>query len=162
MRIVPALLSLAVFVAQGDAQTTPANWVTLDAGPFSILAPAGWKFHQLPGVDSYLGEFIGDGVSLRFDFGRYSSELRNAKESNYIITHHSIGGFPAKIVSPRTAGHGITGVYFRHVAGLNALCFWGRDLTEAQQTLVLKIFETVRFGHGRVPAPIPPPGKDTQ
>jgi hypothetical protein len=48
-------------------------WQKLDAGPFSILAPAGWEFHQLQGIDSFVGEFAGDGVVLTFDFGRYSS-----------------------------------------------------------------------------------------
>jgi len=50
----------------------PANWHKVDAGPFSILAPSGWDFHQLEGVDSFVGEFVGDGIILRFDFGGYS------------------------------------------------------------------------------------------
>src|SRR5437899_1876992 len=90
-------------------------WHKLDAGPFSILAPSGWKFHQLMGVDSYVGEFVGDGIALTFDFGRYSTELRKAKKPAYIVTKESIGGLSAKIVSPRTAGNGITGVYFRKI-----------------------------------------------
>ena len=52
--------------------TAPACWHKLDAGPFSILAPPNWEFHQLAGVDSYVGEFVGDGVVLTFDFGGYS------------------------------------------------------------------------------------------
>lgn len=162
---VSALLCLALPAtnAQVNEQTTPPNWLKLDASPFSILAPSGWEFHQLPGVDSYVGEFVGDGVSLRFDFGRYSNGyLSQAKKPEYTITHKSIAGFPAKIVSPSAAGHGVTGVYFGHVAGPNALCLWGRDLTEAQQNLALKVFETVRFGHGQVPGPIPPPRKETR
>jgi len=149
--------------AQTNEQTTPTNWLKLDAGPFSISAPSGWEFHQLPGVDSYVGEFVGDGVSLRFDFGRYSSSyLTQAKKPEYTIAHKSISGFEAKIVSPSTAGHGVTGVYFPQIAGRSALCLWARDLTEVQQTLALKVFETVRFGHGQVPSPLPPPAKKTQ
>jgi hypothetical protein len=141
--------------------SVPDCWRKLEAGPFSILVPSGWEFQQLPGVDSYVGQFVGDGVSLRFDFGRYSDGyLSQANEREYTVLHKSIGGFPAKVVSPRAAGHGITGVYFAHVAGPNALCLWGRDLTEVQQNLALKIFETVRFGRGQVPGPIPPPAKD--
>lgn len=135
---------------QLSAVGPPTGWYKVDAGAFSLFAPPGWEFHQLQGVDSYVGEFVGDGVVLRFDFGRYSSPLNEAKEPAYAIAHESIGGFPAKIVSPRTLGHGITGVYFRNVGRSNGLCLWGKDLTSAQQELVLKIFETIRFG-GAVP-----------
>ncbi|MFZ0959667.1 MAG: hypothetical protein WAO35_02090 [Terriglobia bacterium] len=137
-----------------------SGWHKVDAGPFSILAPSGWEFHQLVGVDSYVGEFAGDGVVLTFDFGRYSNPLKEEKTPAYVVIHKSIGGRGAKVVSPRTPGHGITGVYFRNVGDSNALCLWGKDLTSAQQELVLKIFDTLHFGgpHPRYVLP-PPPAK---
>jgi len=136
----------------------PTCWHKLDAGPFSILAPLGWDFHQLVGVDSYVGEFVGDGVTLTFDLGRYSSGyLKKAKKPAYIITKESIGRFSAKVVNPRTPGDGITGVYFSKVRGHGTLCIWGKDLSGVQQELVLKIFETIRFGGPMPPSIIPPP-----
>jgi hypothetical protein len=133
-------------------------WHKLNAGPFSILAPSGWEFHQLQGVDSYVGEFVGDGVALKFDFGRYSSGYRKkSKESEHATTKESIGGLTAKLISPRISGHGFTGVYFRRVRGTDALCLWGKDLTATQQALVLKVFETIRFGGAVPPSVIPPP-----
>ena len=138
------------------AVATP-DWHKVDGGPFSILAPSGWEFHQLQGVDSYVGEFVGDGVVLRFDFGGYASGyLKEAKKPTYVIAHEHIGGYPAKIASPRIPGHGVTGVYFRNVGHSNGLCVWGKDLTSTQQELVLKIFETLRFG-GPVPRYVLPP-----
>jgi hypothetical protein len=147
-----------------SAVTTPANWHKVDAVVFSIFAPSGWEFHQLQGIDSYVGEFVGDSVVLKFDFGGYSSSLSGAKKPAYVIAHESIGGFSAKIVSPKTPGHGITGVYFHNVGGFNALCLWGQDLTSAQQELVLKIFETIRFGRVQPPHdnPQPPPLNNLQ
>ena len=47
------------------AVATP-DWHKVDAGPFSILAPPAWEFHQLDGVDSYVGEFVGNSIVLRF------------------------------------------------------------------------------------------------
>ena len=136
---------------------SPRNsWRKLDAGPFSISAPPGWEFHQLTGVDSYVGEFVGDGLALRFDFGGHSNDLKEAKKPTYAIAHESIGGFPAKIVSPRTPGHGLTAVYFHNVGHSNGLCLWGKDFTSPQQELVLKIFETIQFG-GAVPQYVIPP-----
>ena len=137
------------------------DWHKLDAGAFSIFAPPAWEFHQLIGVDSYVGEFVGDGIMLKFDFGRYSRSFK-AKEPVYMIARRSIGGLPATTISPRTPGHGVTGIYFRKIIGRNALCLWGQDLTSAQQELALKIFETIRFAHGQLPSFIPPPAKSSQ
>jgi hypothetical protein len=139
------------------------NWRKVDAGPFSISAPPGWQFHQLEGADSYVGEFVGGGIALRFDFGGYSSALKEEKKPAYVVVHKLIGGYRAKIVSPRAPGHGITGIYFRNVGDSNALTLFGRDLTSAQQELVLKIFETLRFG-GPMPRYVlpPPPAKEVK
>jgi hypothetical protein len=141
------------------------SWGKLDAGPFSISALPGWEFHQLTGVDSYVGEFVGDGFALRFDFGQHSSGyLKDAKKPVYVIAHESIGGFSAKIASPRTPGHGLTGVYFRNIGHSDGLFLWGKDLTSEQQELALKIFKTIQFG-GAVPRyliPPPPPSKNAQ
>jgi CTP:molybdopterin cytidylyltransferase MocA len=117
----------------------------------------------LAGFDSYVGEFVGDGIALLFDFGEHSGGyVKEAKKPAYAIAHESVGGFPAKIVSPRTPGHGLTATYFHNVGHSNGLCLWGKDLTSPQQELVLKIFETIRFG-GDVPRyviPPPPPAKN--
>ena len=148
---------------QPPSVSSRSSWRRLNAGPFSISGPPGWEFHQLAGVDSYVGEFVGDGVTLVFDFGQHSSgHLENAKKPFYVTAHESIGGFPAKMVSPRTPGHGLTAVYFPDVGHSNGLCLWGKDLTSPQQEFVLKIFETIRFG-GPMPRyviPPPPPPKN--
>lgn len=112
---VTVLLSVVASVsggAESNTQMTVPNWQRLDAGPFSILAPSRWEFHQLEGVDSFVGEFVGDDVTLRFDFGAYSNSLKQEKKPEYVVVNKSISGFRAKIVSPRKPGHGITGVYF--------------------------------------------------
>ncbi len=145
-----------------SAVTAPPNWHKLEAVAFSLFAPSGWEFHQLQGVDSYVGEFMGDGVVLRFDFGGYASSCFNrAKKPAYVIAQESIGGFPAKIASPRSPGQGFTGIYFRNVARSTGLCLWGQDLTPGQQEVVLRIFETIRFERFEhlsvVPTPPPPP-----
>lgn len=148
-----------------SAATAPASWHKVDAVAFSLFAPSGWELRQVQGVDSYVGEFVGDSVVLKFDFGGYSSDcLNKAKEPAYVIAHKSIGGFPAKIASPTTSGHGFTGIYFRNVGSSNGLCLSGQDLTSAQQELVLKMFETIRFGSAvpRYVIPPPPPPKNPQ
>lgn len=147
----------------GASVAVPSCWHKLDAGPFSISAPRGWGFDQLPGVDSYVGQFVGDGVVLTFDFGRYSTELRKAKKPAYVISKKRVDKRRAKVVRPQALGSGITGVYVR-VSGHEALCLWGKGLTSPQQELVLKMFDTIRFGGpmppSLIPLPPPPPARD--
>ena len=146
-----------------QTRSDESGWERVDAGPFSILAPPGWKFHQLAGVDSFVGEFVGDDITLRFDFGAHSNPLKEEKKPAYVVLHKSIAGRKARIVSSRTPGQGITGVYFRNVGDSNALTLFAHDLTPTQQELVLKVFETLRFG-GRVTRyalPPPPPLEKT-
>ena len=151
------------WVMNGYVPIPLTSWHKLDAGPFSIFAPEGWKFHQLTGVDSYVGEFVGDELTLTFDFGDYSEGyLKKAKEPSYVVAHKSIGGFSAVIASPRTPGKGITGIYFRSAGYSSGLCVFAKDLSFQQQVLALKIFETIRIG-GPMPRyilPQPPPSRN--
>jgi hypothetical protein len=155
--IVFILLTVCASAQNRTNQPSDAEgWRKVDAGPFSILAPSGWEFHQLVGYDSFLGEFIGDGITLRFDYGRYSNGyLKNAKKPAHIVSKRSISGHSAKVAHPRTPGSGLTGVYIK-LSGHDALWLWGKDLTSAQQELVLKMFETLRFG-GPMPRYVNPP-----
>jgi hypothetical protein len=150
---------------QSLSASAPAGWHKIEAVAFSLFAPSGWEFHQSAGIDSYIGEFVGNGAVLKFDFGGYSSGcFDKAKKPAYVIEHKSIGGFRAKIASPRTPGHGFTGIYFPNVARSTGLCLWGEDLTSAQQEVVLRIFETIRFEHfeSLILNPPPPPPKNPQ
>ena len=157
-------IAVSLSASQGTQQTgaEESRWQKVDTLAFSILAPSGWKFRQLEGVDSYVVEFAGDGIVLRFDFGGHSNPLKEEKKPAYVVVHESIAGLSAKIVSPTTPGHGITGVYFPKTFGSNKLCLFGQDLTSTQQELALKIFKTVRFGHTVPPVVPPPPAKDEQ
>jgi len=138
-------------------RSSPTGWHKVDAGPFSILAPPGWEFHQLDGADSYVGEFVGNSIVLRFDYGGCSNPLKEERKPIYVVIHKSIDGHAAKIVSPRLSGHGITGVYFRHASNASALTLFGKDLTPTQQELAQEIFETLRFGGPPLRYVVPPP-----
>ena len=146
---VTLLLTVGCPSLSARAEALDDGWLKLEAGAFSLYAPAGWEFREKLGVDSYVGEFSGDGIVLKFDYGRYSNDLRDAVELKYVVTEEKIGGHKAKIVYPRTSGPGITGIYFSKIVGSDKLCLWGQDLTESQRELALKIFKTIQFPRPR-------------
>jgi hypothetical protein len=130
---------------QAGMTKVPDGWHELDTDFFSIYAPAGWEFHPLQGIDSYVGDFVGDGARLEFDYGKYSNPLSDEKEPTYVVSEEKVGGRSARIVSPKVPGHGVTGVYFRDVGDTNRLNIAGLNLSESQQKTALIMFRTIRF-----------------
>ena len=124
---------------------TPTNWEFVDANSFTFSLPPGWKFNKLQGIDSYVGEFVGDGAKLSFDFGWYSNSLAEDNDPNHVVTYETIGGYRAKIVVPKATGNGTTGVYFGDLGNQNRFNLYGSNFTASQQETVLKIFRTIRF-----------------
>ena len=136
----------AMVAAQDGAIKLPNGWQKLDAKYFSIYAPPGWKFHKLTGIDSYVGEFVGDGIRLTFDYGQYSNSLpTDAKEPACAVVEEQVGGHLAKIVNPKVPGHGVIAIYFRDVGDTDGLYIYGRDFSASQQQTALMMFRTIRF-----------------
>lgn len=131
-----------VFPSRG--QTPDVAWIKIDANTFSLDAPKGWVFHRERGIDSYVGRFVGDDITLHFDYGHYSNPLDEADAPKYTISYERVGGRKAKIVSPR-GPEGLTAIYFSKVKDSDKLCVWANNLTDAQRNLVLRILRTTRF-----------------
>ena len=136
---------------------------------FDVFLPKGWAFNKLQGVDSYIGEFLGDGARLGFDYGWYSGSLAGGNDRKHIVTYETIDGHHAKIVVPSVTGNGTTGVFFPDARGIistwlddrmraqksqagtrldgmqDRLTIAGRNLTASQQATALKIFRTLKF-----------------
>ena len=133
-----------------DAEPSP-DWKSLEVPAwegvpgFSLRLPPGWKLNELQGIDSYVGEVVGDGVRLVFDYGAYSPPLNygNDPEAPYSVFYDTIGGVEAKLVTPTGESGGITGVYFKHLGGPK-LTMWGEDLAPAQQQVAFAIFRSIR------------------
>ena len=126
----------------------PTNWQIVDANSFTLSLPPGWKFNKLQGDDSYIGEFVGDGAKLSFDYGWYSNPLAEDNDPDHTVTYETIDGYRAKIVVPKVTGTGTTGIYFADLSGeiqKIRLQISGRDLTKSQQETALKIFRTIKI-----------------
>ena len=124
---------------------TPTNWQFIDANSFTLSLPPSWEFNKLQGIDSYVGEFVGDGAKLGFDYGWYSNSLAEDNDPNHTVTYETISGYRAKIVVPKVAGSGTTGVYFGDLGNQNRFNLYGDNLTASQQESALKIFRTLKF-----------------
>ncbi|MEK9156814.1 MAG: hypothetical protein AAB448_01605 [Patescibacteria group bacterium] len=159
VRVAMAIVLVAVigaigYVIMNNRSVAPAitseateNWQFVDTNSFTLSLPPGWEFNALPGIDSYVGEFVGDEVTLGFDYGWYSNSLAEDGDTDYVITYEIIGGHSAKLVVPVVGGSGTTGVYFEDLGSnkMDRLQISGENLTTFQQDVALRIFRTLQF-----------------
>ncbi len=158
--LIVALVGLAGYFLSGRSSSTSSplppvtngtstNWQSVDADYFTLSLPPGWKFNKLGGEDSYIGEFVGDGMRLKFDYGWYSNSLVEDSDPNYTVTYETIDGYQAKIVVPKVTGNGITGIYFDNLGSEGSqqtnFNIYGENFSPSQQETVLKIFRTLKI-----------------
>ncbi len=128
----------------------PLDWKFVDADKFTLFVPPDWNFIKGTGIDSYVGDFSGDGVRLMFDYGRYSNSLAEDNDAHYSVTYEAIDGHRAKLVVPKTKDGEETGVYFADIGSVmigSAVSFnlVGEKLTKNQQETAILIFRTLKF-----------------
>ena len=128
------------------------NWRVVEARGwtsqtgFSLRLPRGWDLHELNGTDSYVGEVVGDGARLTFDYGGRSWSFDPADDPahTYAVGYEAIEGVKATLFISLDAGAGYTGVYFDNAGGPN-LHLVGEDLTPEGQRTALAVFRSIRF-----------------
>lgn len=109
---------------------------------FSLSLPFGWELHELQGIDSYLGEVIGDdGIRLTIVYG--GSEPAVDPAHVYVVVLEEIGGYEAMLHLP-TKGGGYTSIYFDNLGG-PSLSLVGEHLLPGQQEPAIAVFRSIRL-----------------
>lgn len=144
-------VSVSAGYPYSDARPLPSWRVVESPGRpgqagISLRLPRGWDLHELNGTDSYVGEMVGDGARLTFDYGGRSWSFDPADDPahTYAVGYEAIEGVKATLFISLDGGAGYTGVYFDNVGGPN-LHLVGEDLTPEQQRTALAVFRSIRF-----------------
>jgi hypothetical protein len=129
----------------------PSTWHSVNTGPFSVLLPPGWLYEPAQGIDSFVGAFSGDSITLNFDYGMYSGAPPDIGDPAFAAHDETIGGFTVRLYSPRIGDAGQTGMYVR-TADVSqpfgypvALSLAGAGLSPAQQQVAMQIFRSLRI-----------------
>lgn len=147
-------LLFCVLLAAGCTPPTsvkpPPGWVQIDAGNFSLYVPPDVKAVPLQGIDSLVGAYQGDFISVRFDYGMNSDPLDYQRLPGYRSRHERIGGKRAKIVSYNSPGTGHSvdyaiAVHFPEVTGNLKLTVYVTGSTANDYETALTIFRTIQF-----------------
>ena len=101
-----------------DAQPSP-DWTLSEvsdsgsAGGFSIMLPPDWELVELQGIDSLVGEVVGDGVRLMYSYGDFTPDLDPTDlDYSHTVFREVISGIEARILVPTFGTKGTTGVFF--------------------------------------------------
>lgn len=91
-----------------------------------------------------MGEIVGGGLRLTFDYGGFAWSLSPADDPahEYVVSHEEINGREAKLILPKGSTEGFTGVHFPHLP-IPALTITGTDLTLDQQRTAFAIFRSI-------------------
>jgi len=130
----------------------PSGWVQVDAKKFVFFVPPDIKPVPVHGIDSFVGEYQGNSISLSFDYGLYSDDLTTAEGGSDYSSHlERIGGKKARISSfyfPNT-GHpfdNAIGVHFPEAGGKNIkLTVFATCKTTNDYETARRIFRTIKF-----------------
>ena len=162
---------VALEQAPGKVAGLPGwKWIDTKDG-FGFAAPPGTRFTHLQGKDSAVGEIVGTGLYLRYDFGFFSNNLEGARgENDYSEEHTTVDGHVAVVrratfrSDVRVADYGTaTDKSQRHFIGLymprveyrptygiegtwKSLSIDGAAATPDDRTTVETIFKSIRFG----------------
>ena len=123
---------------------------------FSLQLPTGWDLIVLEGLGPHpgkvVGEVVGDGARLEFDFGgrRRSLSPSSGPPLDYGVGYEQIGGVGANLLVSMDPGAGYTGAFFHQKYGPN-LHIVGEGLTPEQQRIAVTVFRSIRL-------PLPEPG----
>lgn len=147
MRFPALLILLGMAVFSAAAARGEEEWKKIDTGWFSFSAPASFKKVEVKGIDSFVGRYVADGISLDFDYSLYSHGFSERSKENKSESL-KVDGFDARTgTSEEKAGSefGFSTYITIHVDGGYALGMSVKCKTKKEVAMARKIFESIRF-----------------
>lgn len=131
-----------------DPVTPCEGWKLVNNKHFSFAIPESFKEVGVQGIDSFVGQFMDDGIMLTFDYGMYSDNFRDwPAETKYKTI--KIGNETARIGSRETKDlpevSVLTQAYVKENSRHSNLAMGANCRDQKQADLAHKIFETIRF-----------------
>ena len=75
------------------------SWQTVDVGDFSFRLPAELIDQELQGMESLVGEYVGDGLTVSFDYGSFSSEFDELDDYDPTQSDIDVDGLAGRLLT---------------------------------------------------------------
>lgn len=126
--------------------------VSIEIGRYRFQFPVGFSLIPGQGIDSYVGNIVGAGISLGFDYGPYTGPSTNLPATEYVVTEDEIDGRFRQIVKPIDPVNNFTKFFIYNInSKLDDPYFYNRltisvnNITLAQQEMIIDVFNNVEF-----------------
>lgn len=107
---------------------------------------------ELQGIDSYVGNINGSGISLFFDYGWYTEPAMNLPADEYLVTEEEINGHFKQIVKPIDSELNYTRIHLYKISdsiespqGYNSLTVATNNLNTIEQEMIIEVFNNVEI-----------------
>jgi hypothetical protein len=101
LAVLVALFAQLFSAAHAEAAEPSGSWTRFKAGnAVSFEAPPETKPGPVQGIDSFVGRYAGDNMSIDFDYGRYSDTLSGfLADARFTQERGKIDGKPSLVVT---------------------------------------------------------------
>ncbi len=142
-------LALAVVVVASAAEPADEGWRTIANESFSFSIPPGFEKTDARGIDSFVEEYVRDGITLDFDYGLFSNDFTGWPDDT-TYERVQVDGESARIGTARGSfgrpnTHFLTQIYFKIGNGHANLSMSAACRSEEDVELAKKIFRSIRF-----------------
>lgn len=89
------LLIIFLLILYGCKNDDDSNIIepnSVQIGNYLFTFPTKFILEEEQGIDSYVGNLNGSGISISFDYGQYTSPVSDLPEDEYLITEVEIEG----------------------------------------------------------------------
>tara|TARA_X000000368_G_C22749514_1_gene587695 strand:+ start:42 stop:518 length:477 start_codon:yes stop_codon:yes gene_type:complete len=109
-----------------------------------------FTLEELQGIDSYVGNIKGSGISLFFDYGWYTGPSINLPIDEYLVTEEEINGHYRQIVKPIDSELNYSRIHLFKISdsiespnGYNSLTVSTNNLNTTEQEMIIEVFNNV-------------------
>ncbi len=148
-RFVFILFLISSIRCSNDDGNEPSS-VTI--GDYTFNFPTRFVLEEAEGIDSFVGQIRGDGITLNFDFGPFTGPLNNVSEDQFEILEDEIEGHFRQIVIPFDSNTDRTRIHLFRIQDtidmpslFDRLTMSTTNLSATQQDVIVEAFESVDF-----------------
>ena len=146
------IIALFFFLSCDNDNNNNNEPSSIEIGNYIFNFETEFTLEQLQGIDSYVGNVNGSGITLSFDYGWYTRPAKNLSADEYEVTEEEINGHYRQIVKPLDSETNFTRIHLfktsdsiESPSGYNSLTMSTNNLNTSEQEMIIEVFNSVEI-----------------
>ncbi|GAA4889546.1 hypothetical protein GCM10023311_12010 [Flaviramulus aquimarinus] len=152
LKPITLIIALFFFLSCNNDVNNNNELSSIEIGNYVFNFETEFTLDELQGIDSYVGNINGSGISLSFDYGWYTRPATNLPTDEYLVTEEEINGHYRQIVKPIDPEANFTRIHLFEISdsienpgGYNSLTMSTNNINAAEQEMIIKVFNNVEI-----------------